>query len=115
MKPRHADDGMLCPLWRKACVKACHTCEFWDHVSGKNPQTGAEMDTWACTLKMQTYLSIENTLAQRQTTASIDRFRDEVQKANDTGMANAMMNLNQNISRAVLATRAVPPQLIGHE
>jgi hypothetical protein len=27
-------------MWRKLCVKVCHSCEFWDHIRGKNPQTG---------------------------------------------------------------------------
>jgi hypothetical protein len=108
MKPKHADDGMYCPMWRSLCVKVCHTCEFWDHIRGKNPQTGTDIDHWACTMKMQTFLSIENTLAQRQTTASIDALRKEVHEANDSGMANTMMGIN-----AYLRKQEVPG--LGHD
>lgn len=99
MKPKHPDDGMACPLWRKACVKVCHTCEWWQHVRGKNPQTGQDLDHWACSIAMQVMLSVENTMAQRQTTATVDHLRREVQQANDAGMASALMGLNRNVER----------------
>ena len=99
MKPKHADDGSYCPLWRKPCVNVCHTCEWWDHIRGKHPQTGQDTDHWACAIKMIPLLSIENTLAQRQTTATVDSLRKEVQQANDAGMATAMMGINANVRR----------------
>lgn len=96
-KPKHADDGMYCPLWRKQCVKVCHTCEFWAHVRGKNPQTGQEMDHWACTHNMLTYLSIENTMVARQTTASVDELRKEVQAGNDKAISGAIGIINEQV------------------
>ena len=99
MKPKHADDGMYCPLWRSPCVKVCHTCELWDHITGNNPQTGHRMEHWACTMKMQTYLSIENTGALRQVTEHIDKLSQEVKSANDSGMASALSGLNAQVRR----------------
>lgn len=116
MKPKHADDGMHCPLWRKACVKVCHTCELWAHVAGKHPQTGADIDHWACTMRMQTLVGIENTMAQRQTAASVDALRKEVREANDQGMASALMGINvqaRRVANAIEAGQAAPQHLIG--
>ena len=99
-KPKHTDPTSYCPLWRKKCVSVCHTCEFWDHVRGKHPQTNADVDHWACAIKMTVMLSIENTQAQRGTMASIDQFRKEVHTANDQAMVSAIARLNQNIGVA---------------
>lgn len=100
MKPKHADDGMNCPLWKKACIKVCHACEFWDHIRGKHPQTGADMDHWACTMKMQTYLSIENTMVARQVVSSVDALRKEVHTNADTAMVSAIGVLNHKMDAA---------------
>lgn len=116
MKPKHADDGMHCPLWRKACVKVCHTCEFWAHIVGKHPQTNADVAHWSCAFRMQTMIALENTLAQRQTTASVDELRKEVRQANDVGMANALMGINvqaRRVANAIEAGQAAPQHLIG--
>ena len=92
-KPQNTNGG-TCPLWCKSCIKVCHDCEFWTHVRGKHPQSGQDLDHWSCAITMIPMLSIENTMAQRQTTASIDAFRNEVHKANDTAMVGAIANLN---------------------
>jgi len=111
MKPRN-DNGMSCPLWRKACAKVCHTCEFWDHIRGKHPQTGADMDHWACTMKMQTYLSIENTMVARQTTASLDALRKEVNDANCQFINGTLERLNSKLDRQMFAD-TLPQRLEG--
>ena len=113
MKPKHADDGMYCPLWRKSCVKVCHTCEWWDHVRGKHPQTGHDIDHWACALKMMPMLSIENTMVARQTTASVDELRKEVHQANDQAMVGAMVRLNEKLDETRGITNGTAPKLIG--
>lgn len=114
MKPKHADDGMHCPLYRKACVKVCHTCEFWDHIRGKNPQTGQDIDYWACTMKMHTMLQIEHTMVARQTTASVDELRKEVHQGNDQAMVGAIAHLNQQVRSAAIASDVPPAKLIGN-
>lgn len=112
MSKPHNTNGMHCPLYRKACSKVCHTCEFWDHVRGKHPQTGQDMDHWCCTMKMQTLLSIENTMAARQTTASVDQLRKEVRESSDQAMAGAIGHLNQQMAHAIAT--ATPPKLLGN-
>lgn len=106
MKPKHADDGMKCPLWRSLCVKVCHSCEFWEQVRGKHPQTGQDVDHWACTMKLHTMLQIEHTMAQRQTAASVDHLRQEVQHGNDQAMVGAISHLNHKLDAATAALEA---------
>lgn len=100
MKPKHADDGMFCPWWRKPCVKVCHTCEMWEQVRGKHPQTGQDIDHWSCTMKLHTMLQIEHTMATRQTTATVDSLRKEVREANDQQMVGAIARLNRQVDEA---------------
>ena len=116
MKPKHPDDGMYCPLWRKPCVKVCHTCAFWSSVKGKNPQTGADMEQWACAVTMQNILSMESTLAQRQTQASVDALRKEVHAANDVAMVGMVARLNDRMDRVagaqITTAASVPHHLL---
>lgn len=112
-KPKHPDDGMYCPLWRRECVKVCHTCEFWRQIRGHHPQSGADMDTWGCAYTLQTYLTIEHTMAQRQTTATIDALRQEVGRGNDQAISGALGILNAQVREAASQLGAPPTKLIG--
>ena len=95
-KPSNTNGG-TCPLWRKACAVVCQSCELWTHIRGKHPQTGADLDHWSCAFVMMPVLSIENTQAQRQTTASIDAFRNEVHKSADQSLVGAIAQLNNHM------------------
>lgn len=110
-KPKHTDDGTYCPLWRKKCVSVCHTCEWWQHIRGKHPQTNADVDEWSCSISMMVLLSIQNIQAQRGTTASVDEFRKEVHTANDQAIVSTIVRLNQNlgVSQGALSADASPP------
>ena len=99
-KPINTSGG-YCPLWKKQTSKVCHTCELWDHVRGKHPQSGADLDHWACAFKMHTMLSIEHTMVARQTTASVDELRKEVHRSSDQAMAGAIGHLNRELQAAI--------------
>lgn len=115
MKPKHADDGSTCPLWRKPCVKVCHTCKMWEAIRGKHPQTGADMDHWDCTFKMQTVLALENARVTQQATATLDALRKEVAESHDVAMVGAIQRLNRQFDaaqQAALANGSSPQKLI---
>lgn len=97
-KPRHADDGTYCPQWRKPCCKVCHTCAWWTHVRGKHPQTGADVDKWACAIAIMPMLTIEGAMATRQATASVDSLRREVRTSSDASMVGALKHINARLS-----------------
>jgi hypothetical protein len=61
--------GEFCPLIQKDCIGL--QCKFFIQVRGTNPNTGEEVDEWDT-------LIIENANKQRQTTASVDALRNEV-------------------------------------
>ncbi len=120
MKPAHASDGTFCPLWRKQRHKVCHTCAWYIQVQGKNPQTGQDVNEWNCSIAFMPILQIETTKSSRETTSETHELRNEVQKSNDAGMANALMGINQQIRaiaakpdpNAMLASHAAPSKLL---
>ena len=76
-----------CPLLGKACIE--DGCKFWVHVRGANPQTGAEMDLWDCSIAWLPVLLIENAQVQRQTGAAVESMRNEQVKS-ALGVVDAM-------------------------
>lgn len=50
-------------------------------VRGTNPNTGAEVNEWACAIKWLPMLLIENSQQQRGTNAAIESFRNEMASA----------------------------------
>ena len=59
-------------------------CAWFMQVRGHNPNTGAEVDEWACSMAWLPMLLIENSQQQRQTGAAVESFRNEMVKANET-------------------------------
>lgn len=68
--------GEFCPLLKKDCVK--HTCKFYVHLLGNNPQTGKPEDRFDCTFAFLPVLLIENAQQQRQTGAAVESMRNEM-------------------------------------
>ena len=73
-------------------------CAWFLKISGKNPNTGADIDDWGCSMSWLPILTIENSQMQRQTGAAVESFRNEMVKANETGQ------------RVLLAAAGVPDQ-----
>lgn len=82
MQIPHGPENLTCPLHRSRMSKVCHTCPWWQHVRGNNPQTGAEMDKWECAIALLPLLMIEGAQQSRQTGAAVESFRNEMVKAN---------------------------------
>jgi hypothetical protein len=82
-----AKPGFICPLHRKDMAKVCHSCPLWIQVRGKNPNTGAEVDNWNCSLALLPMLMIENAQQARQAGAAIESFRNEFSGAGHALMA----------------------------
>jgi hypothetical protein len=60
-------------------------CAWFIQVRGTNPNTGKEVDEWACAIAWMPMLMIENSQQQRQTGAAVESFRNEMVKANEVG------------------------------
>ena len=81
---------IICPLMNKECIEdgsivngELHGCKFWIKVKGTHPQTGTEIDEGDCAISWNPILLINNTQMQRQTTASIESFRNEMVIGNE--------------------------------
>lgn len=65
-----------CPIVKEECWE--HACEFYTHLLGQNPQTGAQEDQWGCAVNFLPILLIENAQMTRHSTASADKIASEV-------------------------------------
>lgn len=92
-------NGNFCPLIKKDCKGL--ECSWFTQIRGSNPNTGAEVDEWACAISWLPILLIENSQQQRQTGAAIESFRNEVVKANEVN-ARSMLESSINISKIKL-------------
>jgi hypothetical protein len=90
IKPKHG-----CPL---NSFKPCKEleCAWFTQVRGTNPNTGKEVDEWACAMSWLPMLLIENSQQQRQTGAAVESFRNEMVKANETGQQLLITAAKQN-------------------
>jgi hypothetical protein len=73
--------GNYCPLIKKDCIGL--QCAWFTQVRGHNPNTGKEVDEWACAITWLPVLLIENSQQQRSTGAAVESFRNEMVKANE--------------------------------
>jgi len=74
-------NGNYCPLIKKDCIGL--QCAWFTQVRGTNPNTGKEVDEWACAITWLPVLLIENSQQQRSTGAAVESFRNEMVKANE--------------------------------
>ena len=88
--------GNYCPLVKEECLQL--KCSWFTQVRGKNPNTGKDVDEWACAIAWMPVLMIENSQQQRQTGAAVESFRNEMVKANEVGQ------------KVLLAAAGIPAQ-----
>jgi len=70
-----------CPLNNfEPCKK--FDCAWFCHMRGTNPNTGKEVDDYACAVAWLPMLLIENASQNRYTGAAVESFRNEMVKAN---------------------------------
>ncbi len=79
------DPDGKCPLLNKKCIK--HQCVWYNMLQGKNPQSGANVQEWGCSIAWIPLLLVENTGKQIQTNSAVESFRNEMVKANMVTLA----------------------------
>ena len=70
------EPGKFCPLIKKDCLGL--QCCWFTQVRGTNPQTGGEVDEWACAIAWLPMLTINIAQQVRQGAASTDSCRNDV-------------------------------------
>lgn len=76
--------GTFCPLIKKDCVGL--QCNWFMRVQGTNPNTGAEVDEWACSIAWIPLLLIENSRQQMNTTQVFHGFRNDLVAATTSSL-----------------------------
>lgn len=74
------DQGTLCPLLNKPCVKL--ECAWFIKIRGTNPNTDEEIDEWNCAIAWLPMLSINTADQARKTCAATESFRNEMVNQN---------------------------------
>jgi hypothetical protein len=70
--------GNYCPLLKKKCIE--HKCSWFTQIRGFNPNTGAEVDEWACAVAWMPLMAVEISQKENQTGAAVESFRNEMIK-----------------------------------
>lgn len=85
-----------CPLNNfEPCKKL--DCAWFVNIKGTNPNTGQEVDEYACSMAWLPILMIENSQMSRQTGAAVESFRNEMVKANETSKQVLLETVKNNI------------------
>lgn len=58
-------------------------CAWFVQMRGSDPNSGKEVDEYACGVAWLPMLLVENAMQGRQTGAAVESFRNEMVKAND--------------------------------
>lgn len=94
------EPGKFCPLIKKDCAGL--QCSWFTQVRGTNPQSGAEVDDWACAIAWLPMLLINTAQEVRQSAAATEDFRNQMvgasEKARQTQIAIANL---QGLSPAI--------------
>lgn len=105
--------------FQETCFKCVteHKCRLWKQITLEHhPETGAPgVSHYDCVYSLQDLYMKDMLRRQVQTTATVDALRKEVQQANSTGMASALMGINsqlQSMANPPALPTAEPPKLL---
>ena len=84
-----------CPLNKFEPCKQLD-CAWFFKISGHNPNTGADVDEWGCSIAWLPVLLIENSQQQRGTGAAVESFRNEMVKTNIKTADAILQSVNNN-------------------
>lgn len=92
------EQGKFCPLIKKDCIGL--QCSWYTLVRGTNPQTGREVDEWACAIAWMPMLMINTAQEVRQGAAATESLRNEmVGAAEASGKAMVALALSQGTKK----------------
>lgn len=71
---REEPDTKLCGFDKRPCIKS--KCAHWQHILGRHPQTGQDVDKFDCAFLWHNILAIEVAQEVRQSAAATESFRN---------------------------------------
>ena len=90
------ETGKFCPLIKKDCIGL--QCILFTQVRGTNPQSGAEVDEWACAIAWLPMLLINTANEVRQGAAATESFRNHMVVASETAVKTQIAIANMGDS-----------------
>ncbi|PHV51889.1 hypothetical protein CSQ91_12800 [Janthinobacterium sp. BJB301] len=78
------EPGKFCPLIKKDCMGL--QCSWFTQVRGTNPQSGTEVDNWACAIVWMPMLLINTAQEVRQGAAATEDFRNQMVHASEKAL-----------------------------
>ena len=72
-------------------------CAWFVQMRGTDPNSGKEVDEYACGVAWLPMLLVENAMQSRQAGAAIESFRNEMVKANETSIKVLAESAKQNL------------------
>lgn len=97
------EPGKFCPLIKKDCIGL--QCILFTQVRGTNPQSGAEVDEWACAIALLPMLLINTANEVRQGAAATESFRNEMVDASEKSVQ----------TQIAIATLSGMPKVVIHD
>lgn len=97
------EPGKFCPFIQKDCIGL--ECSLFTHVRGTNPQSGQEVDEWACAFAWMPMLLINTAQEVRQGAAATETLRNE--------MVDASKNAQQ-LQLAIAGMQGLPQMIAAH-
>ena len=68
-------------------------CAWFMKISGKNPNTGKDVEDWGCAMAWLPVLLVENAQQSRSTGAAVESFRNEMVNQNERNLQK-LTNVN---------------------
>jgi hypothetical protein len=77
-KPRHDEDGTMCPKWQDLCSNRCHTCKFWRSYPVVDGDGKRLPDHWDCSLAFAGQVAVQQVGETAQNTRAVHQLRNMV-------------------------------------
>ena len=93
------EQGTYCPLIQKKCIGL--KCSWFTRIQGYDTNTGKDVDEYQCAITLLPMLLVENSGQQRQTSAAVESFRNEMVKANENSIKMLAQSANLKIGKEI--------------
>jgi len=74
-KPKHDEDGTMCPKWQDLCSNRCHTCKFWRSYPVTLPDNTKDVH-WDCSLAFAGQVELQAVGMQAETVKAVQQLRN---------------------------------------
>lgn len=105
---------IICPLLKKPCIE--HECAWFVNIQGMHPQTGAQLDTWDCSIKWTPIMMIESARQTRGVQAAVETMRNDVVDRQDNlnqALVLGAKMMKENTVKSIGSNSDVLPKLEG--